>query len=78
MPAPLNLGDLVHGYRVFAPAGRLVWFLLTDRYEDPARFAQRVEGYEATFVAGTPIFESGEHTGAMPGWGAARIIETPG
>jgi len=28
---------------------------------------QRVEGYEATLVAGTPIFELGEHTGAMPG-----------
>ena len=31
------------------------------------RFVQRVEGYEATLVAGTPIFEHGEHTGAMPG-----------
>ena len=31
------------------------------------RFMQRVEGYEATLVAGTPIFERGEHTGAMPG-----------
>ena len=31
------------------------------------RFVQRVDGYEATLVAGTPIFERGEHTGAMPG-----------
>ena len=28
---------------------------------------QKVEGYEATLVAGMPIFERGEHTGAMPG-----------
>jgi N-acyl-D-aspartate/D-glutamate deacylase len=31
------------------------------------RFVQRVEGYEATMVAGAPIFERGEHTGALPG-----------
>ncbi len=31
------------------------------------RFVQRVDGYEATLVAGTPIFEQGTHTGAMPG-----------
>jgi len=31
------------------------------------RFVQRVEGYEATLVAGEPIFERGEHTGALPG-----------
>ena len=31
------------------------------------RFIQRVDGYEATLVAGTPIFERGEHTGALPG-----------
>ena len=31
------------------------------------RFVQKVEGYEATIVAGAPIFERGEHTGAMPG-----------
>jgi N-acyl-D-aspartate/D-glutamate deacylase len=31
------------------------------------RFVQRVERYEATLVAGTPIFERGEHTGALPG-----------
>jgi len=27
---------------------------------------QRVDGYVATFLAGTPTFERGEHTGAMP------------
>jgi N-acyl-D-aspartate/D-glutamate deacylase len=31
------------------------------------RLVQRVEGYEATLVAGTPVFERGEHTGAKPG-----------
>ena len=31
------------------------------------RFVQRVDGYEATLVAGTPIFERGKHTGALPG-----------
>ena len=31
------------------------------------RFVQKVEGYEATLCAGVPIFERGEHTGALPG-----------
>ena len=31
------------------------------------RLVQRVQGYQATLVAGTPVFERGEHTGAMPG-----------
>ena len=31
------------------------------------RFVQRVDGYEATFVAGVPTFERGKHTGAMSG-----------
>jgi N-acyl-D-aspartate/D-glutamate deacylase len=31
------------------------------------RLVQRAEGYEATLVAGTPVFEKGEHTGAQPG-----------
>jgi N-acyl-D-aspartate/D-glutamate deacylase len=30
------------------------------------RLVQRAEGYTATLVAGTPIFEHGEHTGARP------------
>lgn len=31
------------------------------------RLVQRVDGYEATLVAGIPVFEQGEHTGATPG-----------
>ncbi len=31
------------------------------------RFVQKVDGYQTTIVAGTPVFERGEHTGAMPG-----------
>jgi N-acyl-D-amino-acid deacylase len=31
------------------------------------RLVQRAEGYEATLVAGTPVFERDEHTGAKPG-----------
>jgi len=31
------------------------------------RLVQRAEGYVATLVAGTPVFEQGEHTGALPG-----------
>jgi len=39
-------------------------------YDLPAggrRLVQRVDGYRMTMVAGTPIFENGEATGAMPG-----------
>jgi N-acyl-D-amino-acid deacylase len=28
---------------------------------------QRVDGYKATLVAGIPVFEDGEDTGARPG-----------
>ncbi len=31
------------------------------------RLVQRVDGYAATLVAGTPVFEHGQATGAMPG-----------
>jgi N-acyl-D-amino-acid deacylase len=31
------------------------------------RLVQRVDGYKATLVAGTPVFEDGEDTGASPG-----------
>jgi len=31
------------------------------------RFVQRADGYRATLVAGTPVFENGEDTGARPG-----------
>jgi len=41
--------------------------LVHDMPAGGRRFVQRVEGYESTLVAGAPIFERGEHTGAMPG-----------
>jgi len=41
--------------------------LVHDMPANGRRFVQRVEGYEATLVAGLPIFERGQHTGAMPG-----------
>jgi N-acyl-D-aspartate/D-glutamate deacylase len=31
------------------------------------RLVQRAEGYAMTLVAGTPVFDHTEHTGAMPG-----------
>jgi N-acyl-D-amino-acid deacylase len=40
------------------------------RYDLPAggrRLVQRVDGYIATLVAGVPVFEHGEYTGATPG-----------
>jgi N-acyl-D-amino-acid deacylase len=40
------------------------------RYDLPAggrRLVQRVDGYIATFVSGTPVFEHGEYTGAPAG-----------
>jgi N-acyl-D-aspartate/D-glutamate deacylase len=41
--------------------------LVHDMPASGRRFVQRVEGYEATLAAGVPIFERGEHTGALPG-----------
>ena len=41
--------------------------LVHDMPANGRRFVQRVEGYETTVAAGTPIFERGEHTGALPG-----------
>ncbi len=41
--------------------------LVNDLPAGGRRFVQRVDGYEATFVAGNAIFEQGEHTGALPG-----------
>ena len=41
--------------------------LVHDMPANGRRFIQRVEGYEATLVAGAPIFERGQHTGALPG-----------
>ncbi len=41
--------------------------LVHDMPAGGRRFVQKVDGYEATLVAGAPIFERGEHTGALPG-----------
>jgi N-acyl-D-amino-acid deacylase len=41
--------------------------LVHDMPAQGRRFVQKVDGYEATFVAGTQIFDRGEHTGALPG-----------
>ncbi len=41
--------------------------LVHDMPANGRRFVQKVDGYETTIVAGTPIFEQGEHTGALPG-----------
>ena len=41
--------------------------LVNDMPAGGRRFIQRVDGYEATLVAGSPVFEQGTHTGAMPG-----------
>src|SRR5271170_3773195 len=41
--------------------------LVHDMPANGRRFVQRADGYEATLAAGIPIFERGEHTGAMPG-----------
>ena len=41
--------------------------LVHDMPANGRRFVQHVDGYEATLVAGQPIFERGEHTGALPG-----------
>lgn len=41
--------------------------LVHDMPANGRRFVQKVDGYEMTIAAGTPIFEKGEHTGALPG-----------
>jgi len=41
--------------------------IVHDMPANGRRFIQRVDGYEATICAGTPIFERGTHTGALPG-----------
>ncbi len=58
--ADVNLIDFEH-LRLHKPE------LVHDMPANGRRFVQRVEGYEATICAGTPIFERGKHTGAMPG-----------
>jgi N-acyl-D-aspartate/D-glutamate deacylase len=58
--ADVNLIDF-DGLRLHQPE------LVHDMPAGGRRFIQRVDGYAATIVAGTPIFEQGEHTGALPG-----------
>jgi N-acyl-D-aspartate/D-glutamate deacylase len=41
--------------------------LVHDMPAGGRRFVQKVDGYKATLVAGLPIFERREHTGALPG-----------
>jgi N-acyl-D-aspartate/D-glutamate deacylase len=60
MRADINLIDF-EGLRLYQPQ------LVNDLPAGGRRFVQRVDGYETTLVAGTPTFERGEHTGAMPG-----------
>ena len=38
------------------------------------RLVQRADGYRATLVAGTPIFENGQQTDARPG----RLVRSGG
>jgi N-acyl-D-aspartate/D-glutamate deacylase len=47
--------------------------LIHDMPANGRRFVQRVTGYETTLVAGQPIFERGEHTGALPG----KLVRAP-
>jgi N-acyl-D-aspartate/D-glutamate deacylase len=58
--ADVNLIDFAN-LRVHKPE------LVHDMPAGGRRFVQRVEGYQATLVAGQPIFERGEATGALPG-----------
>jgi len=58
--ADINLIDF-EGLKLHKPE------IVHDMPANGRRFIQRVEGYEATLVVGQPIFERGEHTGALPG-----------
>src|SRR3984893_12730546 len=58
--ADVNVIDF-EGLRLYQPE------LVYDLPAGGRRFVQRVDGYVATLLAGTPTFERGEHTGAMPG-----------
>ena len=60
MRADVNLIDYAH-LQVQKP------ILVHDMPAKGRRFVQKVDGYEMTIAAGTPIFERGEHTGALPG-----------
>ena len=58
--ADINLIDFDR-LRLHAPE------IVNDLPAGGKRLVQRAEGYEATLVAGIPVFECGEHTGAKPG-----------
>jgi N-acyl-D-amino-acid deacylase len=58
--ADINLIDFDR-LRLFAPE------IVNDLPAGGKRLVQRAKGYEATLVAGTPVFEHGEPTGARPG-----------
>jgi N-acyl-D-amino-acid deacylase len=58
--ADVNIIDY-GGMKIHAPE------IINDLPAGGQRLVQRVEGYEATICAGQPIFEKGEHTGALPG-----------
>jgi len=58
--ADINLIDFDR-LRLYAPE------VVNDLPAGGKRLVQRAEGYEATLVAGTPVFERGEHTGVKPG-----------
>jgi N-acyl-D-aspartate/D-glutamate deacylase len=58
--ADVNLIDY-EGLRLHAPE------IVHDLPAGGRRLVQRVDGYATTLLAGTPIFEHGEHTGALPG-----------
>ena len=58
--ADINLIDFAR-LRLFVPE------VVNDLPAGGKRLVQRAEGYEATLVAGIPVFERGEPTGARPG-----------
>ena len=58
--ADINVIDFA-GLRIGPPE------IVADMPSGGRRLVQRVQGYEATLVAGVPVFERGAHTGALPG-----------
>src|SRR5436190_18670189 len=58
--ADVNLIDF-DGLNLHAPE------VVADLPAGGRRLVQRVDGYRMTVCAGTPVFENGQHTGAMPG-----------
>ncbi len=60
LKADVNVIDYDH-LRLHKPE---IWY---DLPAGGRRLMQRVDGYDITFVSGVPVFEAGQHTGAMPG-----------